>query len=61
MKQGISIDSAIAERDKLKKINKELLAVLKDIADQKPSEWQGGFMEWVQEIAEAVIAKTEND
>lgn len=40
------------ERDRLR-------AVLQDIANQKPSEWQGGFMKWAQEIAKTAIAKAE--
>ena len=35
----------------------DLLAALKDIAAQDPDEWQGGFMDWAQGVAEAAIAK----
>jgi len=34
----------------------ELVATLEDIANQEPDEWQGGFMEWAQVVAETAVA-----
>ena len=50
-------DDCKRDADRMFAAAPEMLTAIQDIAGQKPAEWQGGFMEWAQEIAGAVIAK----